>query len=45
LTETDPTLLRDLKALVDGDTRGDPESPLLWTAKGVMSRPGIGGDF
>jgi len=35
LTETDPTLLRDLKALVDGDTRGDPESPLLWTAKGV----------
>ena len=35
LTETDPTLLEDLQALVDGDTRGDPESPLLWTAKGV----------
>ena len=35
LAETDPTLLSDLKALVDGDTRGDPESPLLWTAKGV----------
>ena len=35
MTETDPTLLLDLKALVDGDTRGDPESPLLWTAKGV----------
>ena len=35
LTETDPTLLEDLQALVDGDTRGDPESPLLWTAKSV----------
>jgi transposase len=35
LTETDPTLLPDLKGLVEADTRGDPESPLLWTAKGV----------
>ena len=35
LTESDPTLLPDLKALVDADTRGDPELPLLWTAKGV----------
>jgi hypothetical protein len=35
LTESDPTLLLDLKALVEADTRGDPESPLLWTAKGV----------
>jgi transposase len=35
LTETDPTLLSDLKGLVEADTRGDPESPLLWTAKGV----------
>ncbi len=35
LTETDPTLLSDLKALVDDDARGDPESALLWTAKGV----------
>jgi hypothetical protein len=33
LTETDPTLLADLRALVEGDARGDPESPLLWTAK------------
>ncbi len=33
LTETDPTLLSDLKALVESGTRGDPESPLLWTAK------------
>jgi len=35
LTETDPTLLADLEALVVGDARGDPESPLLWTAKSV----------
>jgi transposase len=37
LTESDPTLLEDLKALVEADTRGDPESPLLWTAKGVRA--------
>jgi len=32
-TETDPTLLPDLKELVEATTRGDPESPLLWTAR------------
>jgi hypothetical protein len=32
-TEKDPTLLSDLKALVESTTRGDPESSLLWTAK------------
>ena len=32
-TEKDPTLLSDLKVLVDATTRGDPESPLLWTAR------------
>lgn len=32
-TETDPTLLSDLKELVESTTRGDPESPLLWTAR------------
>jgi len=32
-TEKDPTLLPDLKALVEATTRGDPESPLLWTAR------------
>lgn len=32
-TEKDPTLLRDLQALVEATTRGDPESPLLWTAR------------
>ena len=29
LTDTDPTLLSDLKALVEPATRGDPEVPLL----------------
>ena len=33
VTETDPTLLSDLKELVESTTRGDPESPLLWTAR------------
>ena len=37
LVETDPTLLGDLKALVADDARGDPESPLLWTAKSVRA--------
>jgi transposase len=32
-TDKDPTLLSDLKALVEASTRGDPESPLLWTAR------------
>ena len=32
-TEKDPTLLADLKVLVESTTRGDPESPLLWTAR------------
>lgn len=32
-TEKDPTLLPDLKGLVESTTRGDPESPLLWTAR------------
>ena len=35
LTETDPTLLEDLERLLEADTRGDPESPLRWTAKSV----------
>jgi transposase len=32
-TEKDPGLLTDLKELVESTTRGDPESPLLWTAR------------
>ena len=31
--DKDPTLLTDLDALVDPETRGDPESPLRWTCK------------
>jgi hypothetical protein len=33
LIETDPTLLSDLKYLVDPATRGDPKLPLCWTSK------------
>ena len=32
-TDKDPSLLDDLKELVEATTRGDPESPLLWTAR------------
>ncbi|MCA1697928.1 MAG: hypothetical protein LC790_03095 [Actinobacteria bacterium] len=35
LTETDPELLYDLARLVADESRGDPESPLRWTAKSV----------
>jgi hypothetical protein len=33
ITEKYPKLLPTLKKLVEGTTRGDPESPLLWTAR------------
>jgi hypothetical protein len=33
LVETDPSLVRDLEALVEPTTRGDPVSPLRWTCK------------
>jgi len=33
LTETDPTLLEDLRRLVEPATMGDPMRPLLWVAK------------
>jgi hypothetical protein len=33
LTETDPGLLAALEALVEPTTRGDPQTPLLWTCK------------
>ncbi len=35
LVEVDPSLLVDLALLVDEECRGDPESPLRWTAKSV----------
>ena len=37
LSQLDPTLLEDLERLLDGDSRGDPESPLRWTAKSVRN--------
>jgi hypothetical protein len=33
LTESDPTLLAALEALIEPATRGDPQSPLRWTCK------------
>ena len=33
----DPTVLRDLDALVEPTARGDPESPLRWTSKSVRT--------
>lgn len=33
--EHDPALLADLRGLIDPATRGDPESPLLWTSKSL----------
>jgi len=35
LSELDPQLLEALERLVADEARGDPESPLLWTAKSV----------
>lgn len=33
LVDTDPTLVKDLEALVEPTTRGDPQSPLRWTGQ------------
>jgi hypothetical protein len=35
LTERDPTLLDDLRLLVEPATRGDPVRPLLWVSKSL----------
>jgi hypothetical protein len=32
-TQQDPTLEKDLRDLVESTSRGDPQSPLLWTCK------------
>jgi hypothetical protein len=37
LVVTDPTLLSDLKDLVEPTTRGDPTAPLLWTARSLRN--------
>lgn len=36
-TSTDPTLLRDLDALVEPTAPGDPDSPLRWSSKSVRT--------
>jgi hypothetical protein len=40
LTDSDPELLGALEALVDPDTRGDPESPLRWSSKSLQKLAG-----
>jgi hypothetical protein len=35
MSATDARLLDDLRALVEPETRGDPQSPLLWTCKSL----------
>jgi len=40
LAETDPGLVPALLALVEPEERGDPESPLRWTGKGVRALAG-----
>ena len=35
LTYKDPSIQQDLKLLLEPATRGDPESPLLWSSKSV----------
>ena len=37
IVESDPTLISDLESLLDPITRGDPESPLIWTCKSLRS--------
>jgi len=35
LSQTDTSLIDDLRLLVEPTTRGDPQSPLLWTSKSL----------
>jgi len=44
LIESDPGLLADLESLVGDEARGDPESPLRWTAKSVRALAGALGE-
>ena len=37
ITETDPRLLAALEAMIDSQTRGDPESPLRWICKSTRT--------
>jgi len=40
ITETDPGLAGALEAIMEGATRGDPESPLRWTCKSTRELAG-----
>ena len=37
LTQTDPALIAALDDLIEGGTRGDPESPLRWICKSTRT--------
>jgi len=37
ITESDPRLLEALEAMIDSQTRGDPESPLRWICKSTRT--------
>src|SRR6266705_2788757 len=37
LQVTDPTVVKDLEALIEATTRGDPQSPLRWTCKSTRN--------
>src|SRR5436305_5777300 len=37
LEQVEPTLVRDLEALLEATTRGDPQSPLRWTCKSTRN--------
>jgi hypothetical protein len=37
ITESDPQLVPRLEAIIDEQTRGDPESPLRWTSKSTRA--------
>jgi hypothetical protein len=37
LEEADPSLVGDLEALLEANTRGDPQSPLRWTCKSTRN--------
>jgi hypothetical protein len=35
ITESDPSVMSDLREILESSMRGDPESPLLWTSKSL----------
>lgn len=37
LVENDPQLLNELEEMIEGETRGDPDSPLRWTCKSTRA--------